>query len=71
MWDYNRINKKKDTLCASKGITNDQKDDFSDMGDDSPLFRYVIYLLDGRSKNFSFQLHNLNRTKWKWPCLCK
>jgi len=42
MWDYNRINKQKDALCAKEGITNDRIDEFKDMGDDSPLFRYDI-----------------------------
>jgi hypothetical protein len=65
MWDYNRINKQKEALCAKEGITGDLKDNFGDMGDDSPLFRYVIYLLDGRSKRFSFQLHDLKCTKRK------
>jgi hypothetical protein len=65
MWDYNRINKQKEASCAKEGITSDLKDNFSDMGDDSPLFRYVIYLLDGHSKRFSSQLHDLKRTKRK------
>jgi hypothetical protein len=47
MWDYNRINKQKISLCAIEGITSDREDEFRDMGDDSPLFRYDIqfYLL--------------------------
>jgi hypothetical protein len=39
MWDYNRINKKKEAYCAREGITSDQEDEFVDVGDDSPLFR--------------------------------
>ena len=42
MWDYNRLNKQKEALCAKEGITNDRADEFQDMGDDSPLFRYDI-----------------------------
>jgi hypothetical protein len=42
MWDYNRINKQKEDLCAKEGITCDRADEFKDMGDDSPLFRYDI-----------------------------
>ena len=42
MWDYNRLNKQKEALCAKEGITNDRADEFKDMGDDSPLFRYDI-----------------------------
>jgi MFS family permease len=40
MWDYNRLNQQKEALCAREGITSDREDEFRDMGDDSPLFRY-------------------------------
>lgn len=43
MWDYNRINKKKEEQCKREGITVDRADEFRDMGDDSPLFRLVNY----------------------------
>ncbi|EIW82847.1 MFS general substrate transporter [Coniophora puteana RWD-64-598 SS2] len=39
MWDYNRLNKQKEALCAREGITEDRKDEFKYMGDKSPLFR--------------------------------
>ena len=42
MWDLNRINKEKERVCRENGITDDQQDDFSDKGDDSPLFRYSL-----------------------------
>lgn len=42
MWDYQRINKQKDALCREQGITDDRGDEFVDMGDESPLFRYAI-----------------------------
>ncbi|KAH7888879.1 major facilitator superfamily domain-containing protein [Phlebopus sp. FC_14] len=42
MWDYNRINKLKDAQCREQGITNDRRDEFKNMGDASPLFRYTI-----------------------------
>ena len=42
MWDYNRINKQKEELCRERGITEDQKDEFRNMGDESPLFRYTL-----------------------------
>lgn len=47
MWDYNRINKQKEALCAREGITQDREDEFRDMGDDSPLFRYVPEFMCG------------------------
>jgi hypothetical protein len=39
MWNYNRLNKKKEAQCLAENITNDRKDEFKDMGDASPLFR--------------------------------
>lgn len=42
MWDYNRINKQRESLCREKGITDDQRDEFVNMGDASPLYRYTI-----------------------------
>lgn len=42
MWDYNRINKEKEEQCREGGITEDRKNEFRDMGDESPLFRYTL-----------------------------
>lgn len=42
MWDYNRINKEKESLCREQGITDDRRDEFVNMGDASPLYRYTI-----------------------------
>ncbi|KAF8134538.1 major facilitator superfamily domain-containing protein [Boletus edulis] len=42
MWDYNRLNKQKEKLCREIGITEDRKDEFRDLGDQSPLFRYTL-----------------------------
>jgi hypothetical protein len=42
MWNYNRLNKQKEALCLNQGITAEQEDEFRNMGDDSPLFRYTI-----------------------------
>ncbi|KAI9571124.1 major facilitator superfamily domain-containing protein [Boletus coccyginus] len=42
MWDYNRINKQKEEKCHKGGITEDHQDDFQNMGDESPLFRYTL-----------------------------
>lgn len=41
MWNYNRLNKHKEALCISAGITADREDEFREIGDDSPLFRYT------------------------------
>ncbi|KAG9308050.1 major facilitator superfamily domain-containing protein [Chiua virens] len=42
MWDYNRLNKRKERVCRECGITAENKHEFRDMGDDSPLFRYTL-----------------------------
>ncbi|KAI0049941.1 MFS general substrate transporter [Auriscalpium vulgare] len=42
MWKYDRLNKEKEELCVREGITEDMKHQYADMGDKSPLFRYVI-----------------------------
>ena len=42
MWDYNRINKRKEALCRERGINEDRKEEFRNMGDQSPLFRYTL-----------------------------
>ncbi|KAF9227226.1 MFS general substrate transporter [Gyrodon lividus] len=42
MWNYRRINKQKEELCQARGITADRRDEFTEMGDGSPLFRYTI-----------------------------
>jgi hypothetical protein len=39
MWDYNRLNKKKEAECREANYTDDRRDEFKDMGDASPLFR--------------------------------
>ncbi|KAJ7071997.1 major facilitator superfamily domain-containing protein [Mycena amicta] len=42
MWDYNRINKKRDAYCEREGIDESRRAEFRDMGSESPLFRYTI-----------------------------
>ncbi|KAJ7781840.1 major facilitator superfamily domain-containing protein [Mycena maculata] len=42
MWDYNRINKKRDAYCAREGIDASRRTEFRDMGSESPLFRYTL-----------------------------
>ncbi|KAG2145317.1 MFS general substrate transporter [Suillus bovinus] len=39
MWDYNRLNKKKEAQCLAGNISDDRAYEFEDMGDASPLFR--------------------------------
>ncbi|THH16012.1 hypothetical protein EW146_g4559 [Bondarzewia mesenterica] len=36
------LNKEKEALCAREGIDVSRKDEFREMGDESPLFRYTI-----------------------------
>lgn len=39
MWDYNRLNKKKIAQCEREGIDESRREEFSEMGNESPLFR--------------------------------
>ena len=43
MWDFRRINRKKEELCMREGIDESRQAEFREMGDASPLYRYVIY----------------------------
>lgn len=42
MWRYSVINREKEELCVRERIDVDRKDEFREMGDQSPLFRYTI-----------------------------
>ncbi|KAF5346736.1 hypothetical protein D9756_010402 [Leucocoprinus leucothites] len=42
MWDYNRLNKQKIGLCEREGIDESRAHEFSEMGNESPLFRYTL-----------------------------
>jgi hypothetical protein len=41
MWNYNRLNKQKEAQCEREGIDSSRRDEFKDMGNESPLFRLV------------------------------
>jgi hypothetical protein len=41
-WNLARLNREKEALCKAEGITDARKSEFRDMGDASPLFRYVL-----------------------------
>jgi len=40
-WKYYSLNKEKEELCSRLGIDESRKDEFKEMGDCSPLFRYA------------------------------
>ncbi|CAE6423289.1 unnamed protein product [Rhizoctonia solani] len=42
VWNLSRLNKLKEKQCQEEGITDARKSEFRDMGDASPLFRYVL-----------------------------
>ncbi|TFK44118.1 major facilitator superfamily domain-containing protein [Crucibulum laeve] len=42
MWDYNRLNKKKKEICTREGIDPSKNEEFRQMGNDSPLYRYTL-----------------------------
>lgn len=39
MFDYNRLNKEKIAQCEKEGIDESRQHEFSEMGNESPLFR--------------------------------
>ncbi|KAG5639045.1 hypothetical protein H0H81_007659 [Sphagnurus paluster] len=39
MWDYTRLNGKKKVLCDAQGIDETRREEFKNMGNESPLFR--------------------------------
>ncbi|QRV99633.1 major facilitator superfamily transporter [Ceratobasidium sp. AG-Ba] len=41
-WNLDRLNKRKEAQCKAEGITHERKSEFREMGDASPLFRYVL-----------------------------
>lgn len=47
MLEYARLNRRKREKCEKEGISLDRADDFSELGDGSPLYRYetaVLYM---------------------------
>ncbi|TFK67362.1 MFS general substrate transporter [Pluteus cervinus] len=42
MWDYNRLNKKREEYCKQNGIDESNMAEFADMGSESPLFRLTL-----------------------------
>ncbi|KAF9467417.1 major facilitator superfamily domain-containing protein [Collybia nuda] len=41
MWNFKRINKERDALCQREGIDDSRRQEFAEMGSESPLFRLV------------------------------
>ncbi|KAG9111193.1 hypothetical protein FRC07_008083 [Ceratobasidium sp. 392] len=41
-WNLARLNREKEARCKAEGITDERKSEFREMGDGSPLFRYVL-----------------------------
>jgi len=42
MWDFWRLNKAKEADCAARGLDESQRGDFTELGSESPLFRFMI-----------------------------
>ena len=45
MVTYRRLNRQKEELCKREGIDHRRRAEFKDVGDASPLFRYVFVLI--------------------------
>jgi len=42
MWDFQRLNKARDAYCASHGLDESRRDEYAELGSESPLFRFTI-----------------------------
>ncbi|EAU90945.1 hypothetical protein CC1G_02332 [Coprinopsis cinerea okayama7 len=42
MWKYNQLNKRNERICREQNIDESRRDEFKDVGNDSPLFRFTI-----------------------------
>jgi len=45
MWDYNRLNERNIAICQRDGIDDKHQENYRDVGNDSPLFRYAAVFL--------------------------
>ncbi len=60
MWDFWRLNKAKEADCAARGLDVSQKGDFIELGSESPLFRYALYIgRASRSSNGYSKIYDL------------
>jgi len=39
---FHRLNQHKSRVCEKQGITEEKRQEYTDMGDDSPLFRFTL-----------------------------
>ncbi|KAH6885644.1 hypothetical protein BKA70DRAFT_1445026 [Coprinopsis sp. MPI-PUGE-AT-0042] len=42
MWKYTQLNKRNERICKEQGIDESRRDEFKNVGNDSPLFRFTI-----------------------------
>ncbi|KAH6885642.1 major facilitator superfamily domain-containing protein [Coprinopsis sp. MPI-PUGE-AT-0042] len=42
MWKYNQLNKRNERICQEQGIDDSRRDEFRNVGNDSPLFRFTL-----------------------------
>ena len=45
MWKYRALNKEKEELCIREGIVDGMQVRYRELGDESPLFRWVYLFL--------------------------
>ena len=61
MWDFRRLNKERDAYCAIRGLDASRKDEFVELGSESPLFRYVLKTARALLLKYSFKVYDLRR----------
>lgn len=61
MWKYNQLNKRNERICQEQGIDESRRDEFKNVGNDSPLFRYAFVSLNSGAPliRWVLQIHDL------------
>ena len=49
MWKYRTLNKEKEKLCTREGIVDSMQGRYRELGDESPLFRWVYLFSNTRT----------------------
>ena len=66
MWDFSRINKAREADCAARGLDESQKGDFTELGSESPLFRYALCIgQPNRSSKSSLKIYDMRKLKFR------
>ncbi|KAF6749639.1 hypothetical protein DFP72DRAFT_875764 [Ephemerocybe angulata] len=59
MWDFNRLKKDNEAICAKEGLDEKSNEIFKDAGNKCPLFRWVCFVNDIHVLNVQHPLLSL------------